>query len=70
MLDADGSTEPAEIPQFVNAVLDGSDLANESRFVEGGHSTDITRLGACGNRLLSTSLNPLSGTHYTDLCYC
>jgi hypothetical protein len=69
MLDADGSTDPAEIPQFVNALLDGSDFAKGSRFVEGGHSADITRLRARGNRLLSMSVNLLFGTHYTDLCY-
>jgi len=43
MLDADGSTDPAEIPKFIEALLNGSDFAKGSRFVEGGGSQDITR---------------------------
>src|SRR4051794_35228794 len=36
MLDADGSTDPAEIPFFVGALLAGADLAKGSRFAQGG----------------------------------
>ena len=43
MLDADGSADPAEIPRFVAALLDGADFAKGSRFAEGGGSADITR---------------------------
>ena len=43
MLDADGSTDPAEIPRFVDALLAGSDFAKGSRFAAGGDSNDITR---------------------------
>ena len=50
MLDADGSTDPAEIPQFVAALLDGNDFAKGSRFAPGGGSTDITPLRRLGNR--------------------
>src|SRR5439155_1081760 len=32
MLDADGSTNPHEIPRFVEALLGGSDFAKGSRF--------------------------------------
>src|SRR5689334_15965251 len=32
MIDADGSTNPAEIPQFVAAIMDGADFAKGSRF--------------------------------------
>jgi glycosyltransferase involved in cell wall biosynthesis len=52
MLDADGSTDPAEIPLFVDALLDGADFAKGSRFLPGGGSVDITRFRQGGNRLL------------------
>lgn len=44
MLDADGSTDPAEIPRFVDAVRQGADFAKGSRFMPGAGSTDISRL--------------------------
>jgi glycosyltransferase involved in cell wall biosynthesis len=69
MLDADGSTDPAEIPQFLGALLEGNDFAKGSRFVAGGRSTDITPLRHAGNRMLSLAVNALFGTRYTDLCY-
>ena len=69
MLDADASNDPAEIPQFVGALLSGSDFAKGSRFVAGGASTDITPVRAFGNRILGLTVNLLFGTRYTDLCY-
>jgi glycosyltransferase involved in cell wall biosynthesis len=69
MVDADGSADPAEIPQFVAALLDGADFAKGTRFAEGGGSGDITRLRRLGNRLLTGVVNLLYGTAYTDLCY-
>lgn len=69
MVDADGSADPAEIPQFVNALLYGADFAKGTRFAGGGGSCDITRLRRLGNRMLSGLVNLLCGTRYTDLCY-
>jgi glycosyltransferase involved in cell wall biosynthesis len=69
MIDADGSTDPAEIPRFVQALLDGADFAKGTRFAKGGGSSDITRLRSLGNRALSTLVNLCYGTHYSDLCY-
>ncbi len=69
MLDADGSNDPAEIPQFVDSLLAGSDFAKGSRFIAGGESADITRFRAAGNRLLGIAVNVLFRTRYTDLCY-
>jgi glycosyltransferase involved in cell wall biosynthesis len=69
MLDADGSTDPAEIPRFVEALLDGADFAKGSRYAPGGHSYDITATRALGNRVLSGTVNLLFRTSYTDLCY-
>jgi glycosyltransferase involved in cell wall biosynthesis len=69
MIDADGSTDPREIPTFVAALLAGADFAKGSRFVRGGGSTDITRIRRAGNQALNTFANTLNGTRYTDLCY-
>jgi glycosyltransferase involved in cell wall biosynthesis len=69
MIDADGSTDPAEIPRFVGALISGKDFAKGSRFVQGGGSSDITRLRRVGNWGLNTLVNTLFATKYTDLCY-
>jgi hypothetical protein len=69
MLDADGSTDPAEISRFVNALLDGADLAKGSRFLQGAGSSDITFLRTLGNSVLRTIVNRMFGTRYSDLCY-
>ena len=69
MLDADGSTDPEEIPRFVAALEQGADFAKGSRFMPGAGSSDISRLRQAGNFWLSTIVNLLYGTRYTDLCY-
>jgi glycosyltransferase involved in cell wall biosynthesis len=69
MLDGDGSTDPAEIPRFVSALLTGADFAKGTRFVTGGGSTDITYVRRMGNRALSGMVNRLWGVNYSDLCY-
>jgi glycosyltransferase involved in cell wall biosynthesis len=69
MFDADGSADPAEIPAFVDALVNGADFAKGSRFRPGGGSHDITRYRAAGNRGLNLLTNLLLGTRYTDLCY-
>jgi glycosyltransferase involved in cell wall biosynthesis len=69
MVDADGSADPSEIPQFVEALVDGADFAKGSRFAAGGGSHDITRLRGLGNHALSSLVNVCYGTRYTDLCY-
>jgi glycosyltransferase involved in cell wall biosynthesis len=69
MLDADGSTDPAEIPMFVAALTAGHDFAKGSRFAPGGGSADITPLRRLGNRFLSALVNVLFRTRYSDLCY-
>lgn len=69
MMDADGSTDGAEIPRFVGALITGADFAKGSRFASGGSSDDITFERQLGNRILSTLVNVLFRTRYTDLCY-
>ncbi|MBT2264701.1 glycosyltransferase family 2 protein [Rhodococcus erythropolis] len=69
MIDADGSTNPGEIPLFVQALVDGADFAKGSRFIAGGGSSDITKLRRLGNYGLNSLVNVLFHTHFTDLCY-
>jgi glycosyltransferase involved in cell wall biosynthesis len=69
MLDADGSTDPAEIPRFVEALKQGADFAKGSRFMPGAGSSDISRLRQLGNYFLNKWVNLIYGTRYTDLCY-
>jgi glycosyltransferase involved in cell wall biosynthesis len=68
-VDADGSTDPAEIPRFVAALCNGADFAKGSRFAQGGGSSDITLARRLGNRALNALVNALYHTSYTDLCY-
>jgi glycosyltransferase involved in cell wall biosynthesis len=69
MIDADGSADPGEIPQFVEALVAGADFAKGTRFLPGGGSSDITGLRARGNYVLTSFFNLLYGRKYTDLCY-
>jgi glycosyltransferase involved in cell wall biosynthesis len=69
MMDADCSTDGAEIPRFVAALTTGADFAKGSRFASGGGSDDLTFLRDLGNKVLSGLVNIFFGTRYTDLCY-
>ena len=69
MLDADGSTDPAEIPRFVAGLTNGYDFAKGTRFVTGGGSEDITPMRRLGNWGITTLVNRLWRVHYSDLCY-
>lgn len=69
MIDADGSTDPMEIPRFVQALVDGADFAKGTRFTNGGGSSDITTLRSAGNKVLCGTFNLLYRTRYSDLCY-
>ncbi len=69
MLDADGSTDPNEIPRFIEALIKGDDFAKGSRFLKGGGSHDITPLRSLGNYGLGVLVNIFFNAHYSDLCY-
>lgn len=69
MIDADGSTDPLEIPRYVAALTSGADFAKGSRFIQGGGSADITKFRRLGNWGLNAIVNVLFSTRYTDLCY-
>lgn len=69
MLDADGSTHPAEIPVYVGALLAGADFAKGSRFLQGGGTTDMPLYRKLGNWGFVWIVRLLFGGSYSDLCY-
>lgn len=69
MLDADGSTDPAEIPRFVASLRTGADVAKGTRFVVGGGSEDLTPVRSLGNWALTRLVNLIWNAKLTDLCY-
>jgi glycosyltransferase involved in cell wall biosynthesis len=69
MIDADGSTDPREIPRFLAALCAGADFVKGSRYAQGGGSSDLTPPRRVGNTVLCWLVNSLYSTSYTDLCY-
>ncbi len=69
MLDADGSTDPAEIPAFVGTLLAGADFAKGSRFLQGGGTADMPLYRRLGNMAFVLTVRALFGGNYSDLCY-
>ncbi|GAA2876376.1 hypothetical protein GCM10010517_37530 [Streptosporangium fragile] len=69
MIDADGSTDGREIIQFVGALVTGADFVKGSRYASGGGSDDLTFNRKFGNKVLTTLVNKMYGTSYSDLCY-
>ena len=69
MLDADGSTDPAEIPAFVGALLAGADFVKGSRFLQGAGTSDMPFYRRLGNWSFVTLVRLLFGGAYSDLCY-
>jgi glycosyltransferase involved in cell wall biosynthesis len=68
MLDADGSTDPIEIPRFVAALRTGADFAKGTRFMAGGGSVDPTA-HSFGNRALTGLANRMLGSQFSDVRY-
>jgi glycosyltransferase involved in cell wall biosynthesis len=68
-LDADGSTDPCEIPRFVEVLMAGNDFAKGSRFAKGGGSDDHTFLRYLGNYGLSKLASMLFKGRFSDLLY-
>jgi glycosyltransferase involved in cell wall biosynthesis len=69
MLDGDGSTDPAELPAFVGALLAGADVAKGSRFIQGAGTVDMPLYRKIGNRAFVVMVRILFGGQYSDLCY-
>ncbi|CAN5555995.1 hypothetical protein BH20CHL6_BH20CHL6_06770 [soil metagenome] len=68
-LDADGSTDPSEIPAFVGALLAGADYAKGTRFIQGAGTTDMPFIRRLGNKALVTLANVLFRMHFSDITY-
>lgn len=68
-LDADGSTDPAELPAFVGCLLSGADFVKGSRFLQGGGTDDMGVVRKAGNWALSSAVRTAFGGRYSDLCY-
>ncbi len=68
-IDADGSTDPREIPRFVDALENGADFAKGSRHMVGGDSRDFTLIRRLGNIAFVALSNLLFGHKFTDLLY-
>lgn len=65
-LDADGETDPLDLPRFIEPLLTGHDLAKGSRFALGWGGKPLHRV--FGNWLIVRTFNLLFGTRHTDLC--
>lgn len=65
-LDADGETDPRDLPAFVARLREGHDFVKGSRFADGWRNKPAHRL--LGNWLIVTACNLLFGTRFTDLC--
>ncbi|NTW29255.1 MAG: glycosyltransferase family 2 protein [Coriobacteriia bacterium] len=68
-IDADGSTDPAEIPAFVGALQAGAEYVKGSRFIPGAGTADMTRTRKLGNWGFIVLVRLLFGTRYTDFNY-
>lgn len=69
MLDADGSTDPREIPLFVGALAAGAEFVKGTRFAQGAGTEDMWFLRRFGNRALVRLVRLLFGGRFSDLCY-
>jgi len=69
MLDADGSTDPGEIPMYVGALVSGADFVKGSRFLQGGGTSDMPLYRKLGNWGFVAMVRGLFGGSYSDLCY-
>jgi len=65
-LDADGTTDPEEMPKFIEPLLNGCDFTKGSRFLNSQPSMPLHR--RFGNWVLVTAANLLYGARYTDIC--
>lgn len=68
-IDADGSTDPTEIPAFVGALLSGADYAKGTRFLQGAGTADMPLYRKFGNLIFVIIVRILFGGSYSDLLY-
>ena len=68
-MDADGSTDPGELPAFVGLLMSGADVVMGSRFALGGGTSDMELHRHAGNWVLTKLVQVAFGARYSDLCY-
>jgi glycosyltransferase involved in cell wall biosynthesis len=66
-LDADGETDPEDIPKFIEPLLNGYDFAKGSRLAY-GRPPNMPWHRWFGNKVLAITSNIVHGTRYTDIC--
>lgn len=66
-LDADGSTDPEEMPKFIEPLLNGYDFIKGSRFIKGS-AKNKPRHRVLGNLIIALIFDLLFLRAYTDLC--
>jgi glycosyltransferase involved in cell wall biosynthesis len=66
-LDADGETDPEDIPGFIEPLMNGYDFAKGSRLAR-GRPQRMLRYRFLGNKVLVLTCNLLYGTRFTDVC--
>lgn len=66
-LDADGATDPEEIPKFIKPLLNGYDFAKGSRFIY-GLPKNKPWYRIMGNWIIVLTFDVLFFRKYTDLC--
>jgi glycosyltransferase involved in cell wall biosynthesis len=69
MLDADGSTDPAEMGLFIQVLCNGADFVKASRFLQGAGTSDMPLHRQFGNEVLTLLVRLLFGCRFSDLCY-
>lgn len=68
-IDADGSTDPAEIPAFVGALQAGAEYVKGSRFLPGAGTDDMTLIRKIGNYGFVVLARLMYGARYSDFTY-
>lgn len=68
-IDADGSTDPAEIPAFVGALQAGAEYVKGSRFLHGAGTDDMTTVRKVGNWCFVALVRLMYGARYSDFNY-
>ncbi len=66
---ADNSQNPKDIPNLLEKINEGYDVAMASRYITGGGSKDDTLLHYIGNKLLTFLCNLIHGSHFSDCLY-
>lgn len=66
LIDGDGQDDPAEIPRLLEALGPNVDLVVGSRFIGTFEPGAITPVNHFGNRFLTSVINRLFGTRFTD----